>query len=66
MRYALPFILRRALRKFERKVSSFGSPAARETREEGSVRIDHIPPTTAPERRADDNIEYTDFEEIKE
>lgn len=64
LRYAVPFLFKRALRKFERRAASYGAQPARENREDGSVRIDHVPPTPPRNERTTETIEYTDFEEI--
>ena len=64
VRYAVPFLFKRALRKFERRAAAYGAQPPHENREEGSVRIDHIPTAPSDHDPSHETIEYTDFEEI--
>lgn len=63
-RYVVPFLLRRAARKLERKFNAYAGQQHYNKSKEGEVRIDHIPekePYAASPKNDDD---YTDFEEI--
>lgn len=67
-RYIIPFFIRRTLKRFEQKMreqSGYQQYNSNSTRE-GEVKIDHIPETEQKQAPAPGNIEYVDFEEIKD
>lgn len=59
----LPVLFKRLIKKAQQQAEQgYGQP--KQTRKEGSIQIDHMPPKQK-KRRADAAGEFVDFEEIK-
>jgi hypothetical protein len=64
-RYIIPFFLKRTLRKFEQKMNQQSEYQKYNNRREGEVHIDHIPEMDKKQAPSQNDVEYVEFEEIK-
>jgi hypothetical protein len=67
-RYVLPFLLKRYMRRMQQKFSRYTDEKFEneEKKQDGEVRIEHVPDEIKKESSPVDEDDYVDFEEIKE
>ena len=67
-RYAIPFLLKRFVRKMDRRFQQMQGEEGTEGnhRKEGEVSIHQMPPEKRNPESPPQDVEYTDFEEVKD